>query len=493
LSHLKQYDESEEDDYRGVLGHDEAKRRQLLKALLPVLSDPERDWMWPFRSRLPLVHSEDVPWMLKCFRAARSLKMKRLWIQLIRRACDWHQPEHLELIYTASQNSPMLTEAFTWLLQPIVLDSPEAQRMRAAYREEHEWQARTPERPLLQPSPAERMASLLEACESGNVAMWWQLTMEMMLEPDSTHYPVGPEYDPDLTVLPGWQAVDPSTRIRIVETAKCYLLEQGPEAQRWLGKDTVYRPALAGYKAFRLLLREAPQFVSTPPADVWKRWAPIILAFPTASVNGGTPLTQQLVKQAYQAAPEEIITTLLVRIDKENRATGRLSMMYRVKGCWDHRLAQALLAKAKDETLMPDSLQCLLAELLNHGVKEAKGFAESLISLPPPSGDRRARAIVAACMLMAHADDAGWSVVWPAMQQDTTFGRDAISGLAQSADESAGAMGHLLTEDQLTELYLWVVRQYPYAEDLQHEGVYEVGPRDRVARWRDALLRQLKE
>ena len=55
LSRLKQYDESDEDDYRGVLSHDEAKRRQLLKALLPMLPDPERDWIWPFRSRLPLV------------------------------------------------------------------------------------------------------------------------------------------------------------------------------------------------------------------------------------------------------------------------------------------------------------------------------------------------------------------------------------------------------------------------------------------------------
>ena len=97
-----------------------------------------------------------------------------------------------------------------------------------------------------------------------------------------------------------------ATRIRIVETAKHYLLEQGPEAQKWLGKDTVYPPAFAGYKAFRLLLREAPQFVTTLPVDVWKRWAPIILAFPTASVNGGTSVTQQLVKLAYQAAPDEV-------------------------------------------------------------------------------------------------------------------------------------------------------------------------------------------
>jgi predicted NACHT family NTPase len=257
--------------------------------------------------------------MLRCFRAVRSLKMKRLWIQLIRRACDWYQPEHLQLIYTASQNSPMLAEAFAWLLQPIVLDSPEAQQMRATHREEHEGEARAPEPPLLQPSPAERMISLLEACESGDVAQWWQLTMVMMLEPRSTHYPVEPEYEPDLTVLPGWQTANPATRIRIVETAKHYVLEQGPEGQKWLRKDIMYRPAFAGYKAFRLLLLEAPQFVATLPVDVWKRWAPIILAVPTASINGGTPDTQQLVKLAYQSAPDEIITTLLVVIDQENR------------------------------------------------------------------------------------------------------------------------------------------------------------------------------
>src|SRR5262247_3198984 len=88
--------------------------------------------------------------------------------------------------------------------------------------------------------------------------------------------------------------------------------------------------------------------VSMLPVDVWKRWAPIILAFPTADVNGGTPITQQLVKLAYQAAPDEIIATLLVLIDQKNRTSSRFSQMDRVEGCWDHRLAQALLAKAKD-------------------------------------------------------------------------------------------------------------------------------------------------
>jgi hypothetical protein len=100
---------------------------------------------------------------------------------------------------------------------------------------------------------------------------------------------------------------------------------------------------------------------------------------------------------------------------------------------------------------------------------------------------------MAARVLMAHADDAGWSVVWPAMQQDAEFGRNVISGLVQSADQPAGPVGHRLTEGQLTELYLWAVRQYPYAEDPQHQGMHEVGLREMLARWRDSLLRQLKE
>jgi hypothetical protein len=76
LSRLKQYDESDEDEYRGVLNHDEAKCRRLLKTLLPMLRDPDQDWLWPLESRLPLVLSQDVPWMLRCFQATRSLKMQ---------------------------------------------------------------------------------------------------------------------------------------------------------------------------------------------------------------------------------------------------------------------------------------------------------------------------------------------------------------------------------------------------------------------------------
>ncbi len=493
LSRLKHDDDIVEDRHKpplsDVLTNDDEKRRQVLEAMLPMLSDSEKDWVWPIWSHPPLVLSKDVPWMVERFQAAKSHEIQIIWVQLISRAYDLREPGQLEAVFAASQKSAILADAFVWLLRPVELNSPEAEKMRANYLGQQRRQTR--ERPLLEPPPAKRIALLLEACESGNSAAWWRLNREMTLEPDSTHY--RDELEGDLTVLPGWKATDPTIKARILAAAKRYVLEHDANPREWLGRSLIHRPAFAGYRALRLLLQEDPQFVSTIPATVWEKWASIILAYPTSSGTGNEGPHQLLVKRAYKAAPEEIIATLIVLIDKEDREHGYIFITRQVGGCWDDRLAEALLAKAKDETLKPESMGSLLGDLLAHGVGEARAFAESFVPLPPPCGGaQRARAIVAARMLMTHADDAGWPVVWPAIQQETEFGRELISGVGQSLRRQGASVGQKLAEDQLANLYLWLAHQYPYAEDPHHEGG-SVGPRESVANWRDALLRQLKE
>jgi hypothetical protein len=147
-----------------------------------------------------------------------------------------------------------------------------------------------------------------------------------------------------------------------------------------------------------------------------------------------------------------------------------------------------------DETLKPECMGDLLADLLDRGVSEAKAFAESLIPLPPPATcNRRARTIIAACELIAHVNDGGWPHLWLAMQQDTAFGREVMLELAKRSDKYIASLGQKLIEDQVADLYLWLARQYPHAEDPQHEEGHYVGPRERVANLRDALLRHLKD
>lgn len=495
LSRLKHHDEIMENrsspQSRDVLTSDDGKRLRVLEAMVPMLSSPEKDWTWLVFSSPRLAMSKDVPWMIERFQVSESERTQRAWAQLIEKVFDWREPRHSDVVLITCQNSPILAEAFAWLLKPIELDSPEAEKMKADYLEQQKWQKVDRHRPLLDPLPAKRIAALLDECESGNSAVWWRLNMEMTLKPDNTHY--GDELESDLTTLPGWKTADTTTRARIVEAAKKYVLEQDPKTHEWLGTNTLHRPAFAGYRALRLLLQEAPDFVSTIPADAWKRWAPIILAYPIPSHVGDEEASRKLAKMTHRYASTEIIESLMFLIDKENREYDHIFITSKVKGCWDDRLANALLIKAKDKQLKPECMGYLLSDLLDHKFGGARAFAESLIPLPlPSSGEGRSRAIVAARVLMTHTEDAGWSVIWPAIRQDTEFGQEAISAVAHGTRLTKTSIGQRLTEDQLADLYVWLVRQYPYAEDSKH-GSGSVGPREGVADLRDSLLRHLKE
>lgn len=135
----------------------------------------------------------------------------------------------------------------------------------------------------------------------------------------------------------------------------------------------------------------------------------------------------------------------------------------------------------------------LLKDLIGHKVSEAKFYAQSLINLRVAStGDQRVKAVVAARVLMTHADDAGWSVVWPAIQQDAEFGREVALAVAYMSDERRGAsIGQRLNEEQLADLYIWLARQFPYAEDPRR-GSGLVGARESAAGWRDGIIHHLK-
>ena len=495
LSRFKHYDEIvggfTEPKFRSMLGDDYTKkRRRAINAIVPVLPDRGTCLVQQLvHSKTPLVIEKDLSWMIGRIHCEGREDVQRMWAKLINTIFDRQDPDQVDAILTAaSQKSPILEKQFAWLIKPVKLNSPEAEEMKEHYLKMQEWTNRAKPHPILDPPPAKRIALCLDECESGNLSAWWHLNRDITLEPNSTVY--RHELESDLTVLPGWKAADATTKARIVETAKRYVLEQDQKTQEWLGTNTIHHPAFAGYRALRLLLQEAPDFIFTIPTDVWKRWAPIILAYPTSSGIGDENPHRELVKLAYGHVPDDTIRTLLVMINKQNKEGDHIFITREVEYCWDDRLADTLLKKAKDEKLKPVCMGSLLGDLLDHNVGEAKVFAELLVPLPLHSSeDARNRAIAAARALMTHANDAGWSVVGPAIREDNEFGREVISAVAHNAE----SIWERLTEAQLADLYVWLVRQYPPAEDPKHDGAYIVEPRDRVTNWRNSILNHLKE
>ena len=118
---------------------------------------------------------------------------------------------------------------------------------------------------------------------------------------------------------------------------------------------------------------------------------------------------------------------------KENKEFDKLYIISKFENCWDTRLANFLVYKAKDQSLKLTCLLDILRPLLKHNIKEIRLFTDSyIISPPPPFGEERKMAIAISSILMLYAQDAGWSIVWPAFRHDHKFGQEVILAIENS-------------------------------------------------------------
>ncbi len=472
--------------FRNMLKDGDKKRRQLLKTIVSLISD-QNDLPCLIFSQTPVVLTKDTPWMIEQLQKSECELHQKLWAKLIRYAFDPRDANHVNAILTAAQTNLILAEELSGFIQPVDLESEAAKKMRENYQAIQRMQPES--RPLLEPPPEKRIAALLDRIESGDSSAWWKLNMQMTLEPRDTHY--GDELESDLTVLPGWKNANDSTKSRIVEAAKKFLSEQDPQPQLWIGTNKIHRPAFAGYRAFRLLLHQDPEFFQEIPSEVWRKWASIIVAYPTLNDSQGNAIHRSIVKTAYDYAPNEIIQFLAETIDKENQQQGSIQVISKMDDCWDDRMAEMLLTKLEGNTLAPSHIADLLDPLLDHNNEKARRLAESLLRLPiPASGDERSAAVVAAETLLIHLPSVGWSFLWPAIRQDNQFGREVISAVARS-DFRSDSVFQGLAENELTDLYVWIVKNYPELEEKDTSRVKFIEVNARI--WGSRILPHLKE
>ena len=467
---------------------DDDKRRQVLSSVLQRMSQEIKP-SWYQLAYEHLVQPADVPWLLERIPSEESSQAQQLFAAIINRMLDWHNVDHVGQVIEASKRCSALADTFSFFLNPVYLDSEQADMQRRVHAE-----TLNPEReiaipPPLTPPAGERVRMALERFEAGETAAWWQLNLQLTVREDGY---CDDEYESDLTKLSGWEA-NPEIGERLVEGAKRYLLEGDPEAKKWVRKNIMYRPAYAGYRAFRLLLDRCPDQLLVMPIEVWRKWACILVSYPFQSEESEASVQQRLVELASERVPGEIISSILLLIDKENKTDGFVSCLSTLKDCWTDDISRALLHKLRKSRLKHNCFIQVLSELLEHDFLEAKRYAERLVKTKPRTPNEKKRRLTAARLLMSHAADAGWGTLWPKMVKDPIFGREVIESATASVSRRNPSITERLDEVELAELFIWLEHEYPHATDLRHEGVYSASPDDEARSFRDAVLHQLKE
>lgn len=482
-----------QEEWSARLGADPARRRRLVRALVSRPAAASMDVGQILYFNPPLVTAEDLPWLIGLLDTEGDSTIRTALARIIRAAFLWIGPHSLDEVLAAAERHPELADTIRALIDPIALDSPQADAARnyhslslsRAVNSQAPW--------VLDPPPKVRVEQFLDRGHAGDLDAWWRLTLAMTLKPTSTDY--DEESRSDLTATPGWREADEFARSRILDAAHRYLLGARPSPDEWFFEEgATYRPDEAAFKALRLLREQAAERFDALGPDTWSKWAPAIVGYPNFGRADDQEAQRRLIFHAYQHAPGEVLDWLarwLVEQDRRDHPmiSARL---------WADLPATALtgifMDRVRDRSTKIWVMGTLLDDLLARGSPEAREFAISLIGPPLPADpELSGRSLAAARSLLTFAPDAGWPALWPVFREIPEFGRDLVTSVAPGADRADTApFLARLTEAQLAEFYTWLARQFPHDEDEKHEGFHVIGSREYVARFRDGVLRHLE-
>jgi hypothetical protein len=486
---FRREEQTELQQFRQDLLDNHEKRRGVLSAMFPLLLNEPPYLFWLGSYETPFILGNDLEWAITQYRNADAEDMRQLLLELIQRVFYRWDMHHMDSIYEAMTQDQTLKEKFH-VFYSTELASESAAKARKNYElmsEREESRAvREIQTPIFDPPPSTRVLEYLERCEREDIKFWWHVNLWLMREANGNSLW---DFMPDLTTFPGWQQVDETTRTRIIVTGLQYLYEGEPEPENWFGIGIPWRPALAGYRMLYFLL-SLPEFLESLDSAIWKKWASIIVAYPSHWSNQEREPHRKLVAIAYRKAHDDVLVYLMELLgayDEEGREVIFTSeLLHKFDECWDSDLSEAVYEKFTSQELLPHTYDDLLLQLLKHNHSKAIEHALKLVIPIPSEGEERERAIkIAVHLLTLPQNIEWWPAFWVEFQKDIAFGREVITNIAGHYPDWI-AIGAHLPESDLVDLYIWVATQFPRNND--YEELIEWSP---VREVRDALLNHL--
>lgn len=409
---------------------------------------------------------------------------------LVQLAGDLFSPmrvDHSDIACQVPRQHPLYRDHFAHWFEAVAVDSAEADegRDRLAARAKRLEQLTDLEEGVSAEELRGRVIGELELFEAGDIDAWWRCCHHLTLAVGDTVYRSDLEAEPDLTQLPGWSAVAAHDADRFFGAARRYLEVGEPNVEEWWLTDSIWRPALAGYKSLVLMLRNGMDVATLPP-EALNKWIPVIFRFPHLRQHVGDNDDQRvLIRAAVQAQPAAVANLVRRLFTRASDAGEALFERELVEVGWCSEVEVVLLEMFGANELHANTNREVLRLLLRHGVESAGTIAANRLTDLAPNKV----ASELAAELLSHEPSRWWPQLLPLCAEITSFGREVVTCLATSHERSKSV--GIAAPQTLADLYLWVASEFPEAEDPSFEEAHFVGDRENIGRWRDGLLNQL--
>jgi hypothetical protein len=429
----------------------------------------------------PVLVADDFAWLVqRCGEIDEPLE-RDILLTLARYLYDPARSDHQGIIFSIPTGDRLYGELARQWIEPMRLDQEDVQELRKHWRK--------PDRvkPLSAEELRDRLTPLVAAAAASDHDAWWQLNLWLSVTPNTARF--GDERHDDLTTLPGWALLDAGQRQNVLTAAQRYLCEAPVDVEQSLSTNTILRPVWAGYRALALLFRLVPAAIDDLPADVWQQWAGVTLDYPLLSGNDeNAAIRDALVKRAYALAPDEVIKAADILIDQAAQHDHPLLAARVLTPIVDGRLSGFLASTLTTRTLPESTAASALGILLESKTPQAISVALAGLE-PEPRRKQPARALTAARLALHHAATEVWPVIWNILRQDPSWGCQLFLSLPQAG---AAVFPHL-GENDLSDLYTWLVQQFPPSDDPPHDAEPRITPRRELATARDRIPPLLTE
>ena len=491
------YDDATVKDHAELF--DNPTNRRALAARIVGLSQDQRipfDLTTCSPGLIRLEDLSDFEWCVERLLASIGNSTEPVWAALAWSMFYRGEPCSVRLacVTEARGVSPCLKRESDAFFGSVEISSERAAEMREQYLA---MQDRGTKRPIqvLKWAPKDRIEHWLSRCEAGELQVWLQLLLALTLEDTDTKYGT---VRLDIRRLPGWGAAAPATRLRIVKAADSVVrfapvdpLKWQREPHRW-GNDDI-----AAYAALFILKQESPVAYDALPGWVWQRHVATVVCTPFYDEdNGQRQEHEEIALKCYECSPAAMLYYVPMQLDAENRDGRHISCDKTLGQCWDDKLKQVVhetLVRGQ-EYWRAESFDHIAALLLQHGHQPTRDMLATLVrSVSEGVCVSQERAQLAAAELITDSPDAAWPVIWPAILADRELGRGLLMNIAHGLHHNAGQVTSKLTETQLADLYVWLVKEFPYSQDPDHGGTYFGGPEGSVREFRDAVVRFLED